>query len=142
MERTIQSKVMEKVQQCNFFQYLNIQMTSITEGAVEASVVLSDQYLQQQGIAHGGLISTLADSVAGFAAVSAIPETSHVVTVELKISFLRTAKGDRLSAKGWVLKQGRSLLFCEAEVWAEEMLVAKATATMAVINPPAPAGNL
>jgi acyl-coenzyme A thioesterase PaaI-like protein len=33
-----------------------------------------------------------------------------------------------------VLKAGRRLHFCEAEVWCDDVLIAKATATMAVVE--------
>ena len=49
---------------------------------------------------------------------------------------LRAARAPRLECRGQVLKQGRSLSFVEAEVYAVDgetrELVAKASATMAI----------
>jgi uncharacterized protein (TIGR00369 family) len=87
------------------------------------------------GYAHGGLIATLADLAAGFASVALVQ--APVVTVELKVSYLNSGIGSQLRAVGWVLKAGRRLHFCEAEVWCDEVLIAKATATMAVVEAPA-----
>lgn len=110
-------------------------LTVITSGRVEAELDLAEQHLQQRGFAHGGLIATLADLVAGFAAVTLVPDNFGVVTSDLKISYLHPGVGKRLKAIGWVLKAGRRLHFCEAEVWCDELLIAKASATMAVIEP-------
>ena len=84
----------------------------------------------------------MADLVAGFAAVTLVPDDHGMVTVELKTSYLHPGLGTKLVATGWVLKAGRRLHFCEAEVRsfggenpAEGLLIAKATVTMAVIEP-------
>ncbi len=59
-----------------------------------------------------------------------------VVSVEFKINFLRPAVADRLRCRGKVLRAGKMLVICEAEVFAEkdaeEKLVSKAMVTLAV----------
>lgn len=126
-------KMKEKIRQCKFLHHLNIELHHVRDGEVEASVPLHPSYMQHHQVAHGGLITTLADSAAGFAAISMTPHDKEVVTVELKISFLKAARGTSLVAKGKVIKQGRQFHFCEAEVWSDTILVAKASATMAVV---------
>jgi uncharacterized protein (TIGR00369 family) len=96
---------------------------------------MGQQHQQQRGFAHGGLVATMADLVAGFAAVTLVPDDHGMVTVELKISYLHPGVGEKLKAIGWVLKPGRRLHFCEAEVWCDDLMIAKATATMAVMEP-------
>ncbi|GAA3965238.1 hypothetical protein GCM10022407_09640 [Hymenobacter antarcticus] len=110
-------------------------LTAIAPGRVEAALTLGQQHLQQRGFAHGGLIATMADLVAGFAAVTLVPDDFGVVTSDLKISYLNPGVGQHIKAIGWVLKSGRRLHFCEAEVWCDDVLIAKASATMAVIEP-------
>ncbi len=110
-------------------------LTTITAGRVEAELAMAEQHQQQRGFAHGGLIATMADLVAGFAAVTLVPDDFGVVTSDLKISYLNPGVGQKLKAIGWVLKAGRRLHFCEAEVWCDDLLIAKASATMAVIEP-------
>ncbi len=110
-------------------------LTRIEPGRVEAELTLGQQHQQQRGFAHGGLIATLADLVAGFAAVTLVSDGVGVVTSDLRVSYLHPGVGERLRAVGWVLKAGRRLHFCEAEVWCDELLIAKASATMAVVEP-------
>jgi uncharacterized protein (TIGR00369 family) len=111
----------------------------IEAGTTEGWLDLKQEHQQQTGLVHGGVTATVADIVAGFAAYTLVPEDQHVVTGEIKISYFAKGKGQKLHAIGRVLKQGRSLNFCEAEVWCidgdKRTLIAKATTTMATIIP-------
>ncbi len=123
----------KKIAECGFWNHLGIKLIKIEEGYVEASLELKEEYTQHHGVAHGGLLTTLADSVAGYAGVSVTDSEKNVLTVELKMSFLRTARGKILYGKGRVIKSGKLLHFCEAEVFCERELVAKASATLAIL---------
>ena len=110
-------------------------MSSGTSGTGFAGCGSTHQ--QQFGRIHGGVIATLADITAGFAAYTLTPEDAHVVTGEIKISYLRPGIGQKLTSIGRVLKPGKSISFCEAEVWSheenEKVLIAKATTSMVII---------
>ncbi|GAB2947615.1 hypothetical protein GCM10027048_10730 [Hymenobacter coalescens] len=135
-------RIRRKLQRQHFMHLIGADLTTIEPGRVQAELALEQQHQQQRGFAHGGLVATLCDLVAGFAAVTLIPDDHGMVTSDLKISYLYPGLGDRLVATGWVLKPGRRLHFCEAEVRAfggqnpaEGLLIAKASATMAVVEP-------
>jgi uncharacterized protein (TIGR00369 family) len=105
-------------------------------------LILRPEHRQHSGFVHGGVTATLADVVMGFASLSLVPRGHQVMTVELKVSYLNPGVGDRVLAHGWVLKQGQKLNFCEAELFCikeadEPVLIAKASATMATIDPAA-----
>jgi uncharacterized protein (TIGR00369 family) len=61
-----------------------------------------------------------------------------VLTLELKINFLRPGRGDRLVARGRTLRAGRRTVVSESEVFAvaegEEVLIAKLSSTLAVLD--------
>ncbi len=122
-----------------FMKHIGFDLNVIEPGRTEGVLRLEEIHKQQTGFAHGGLVATLADIVAGFAAVTLVASDQHVVTGEIKISYLNPGVGQQLKAKGWVLKQGRKMNFCEAEVWAiddkKEQLIAKASTTMVTIFP-------
>lgn len=132
---SLDARIRRKLTRQHFMHHIGATLTRITEGRVEAELVLAQQHQQHTGFAHGGLVATVADLVAGFAAVTLVPDGTGVVTAELKVSYLNPGVGERLRAVGWVLKAGRRLHFCEAEVWCDDVLIAKATATMAVVEP-------
>ncbi len=120
-----------------FMHHIGFNLDVIEAGNIEGRVKLEQIHLQQAGLVHGGVIATVADIVAGFAAYSLVGVNEKVVTGELKVSYLRPAKGETLWAKGWVLKQGKKINFCEAEVYVlsggEPKLIAKATTSMIII---------
>ena len=129
-----------KLERQEFMKLMGFQVTKIEAGRIEGELNLEQKHKQHKGFAHGGVIATLADIVAGFAAVSLVPKDFHVVTAELKVSYFHPGVGDKLLAKGYVIKQGRKLNFCESQVFvikgdAAPLLIAKATTTMATISP-------
>lgn len=93
---------------------------------------------QQQGFAHAALTFAIGDSAAGYAALTLIPATQEVVTAEIKINLLAPAKGDRLIARGRVIKPGRRLIVVTSDVTAEtdgaERHVACLTGTMIPVD--------
>ena len=132
--------ILEKLERQEFMKLMGFEVTKIAAGRIEGELRLEQRHKQHKGFTHGGVIATLADIVAGFAAVSLVPKDHHVVTAELKVSYFHPGVGDKLLAKGYVIKQGRKLNFCEAEVYVvrgedEPLLIAKATTTMATITP-------
>ena len=129
----LEPRIRRKLERQHFMHLIGADLTRIEPGRIEAELSLSQQHQQQRGFAHGGLVATMADLAAGFAAVTLVPENYGVVTSDLKVSYLNPGVGQRIKAIGWVLKAGRRLHFCEAEVWCDDVLVAKASATMAVL---------
>jgi uncharacterized protein (TIGR00369 family) len=72
---------------------------------------------QQHGFFHAGVSSALADSAGGYAGFSLFPAGSSVLTVEYKMNLIRAAQGDRLRAVGQVVRSGRTLTFCDLQVF-------------------------
>jgi len=129
----LETRIRRKLERQHFMHLIGADITRIEPGRIVAELALGQQHQQQRGYAHGGLVATMADLAAGFAAVTLVPDEVGVVTSDLKVSYLNPAVGARLKSIGWVLKAGRRLHFCEAEVWCDDVLVAKASATMAVV---------
>lgn len=73
---------------------------------------------QQHGFVHGGVVGMIADSAAGYAAMTVVPDGASVLTVEYKINLVAPANGELLIARGEVLRPGRTLVLTKAEVFA------------------------
>ena len=105
----------------------------VSPGAVEIELPLSPAVSQQAGIAHGAALVAIADSATGYAALSLMSPGADTATIELKINYLAPAVGDRMVARGRVVKAGRRTTVTQAEVFAEtagrEKLVGLVTAT-------------
>lgn len=72
---------------------------------------------QQQGFFHGGGIGAIADTAAGYAAYSLMPAGAEILTVEYKINLIRPALPPLLRAEGRVLRPGRTLTVCRADIY-------------------------
>lgn len=123
-----------------FMKLIECRLTLIEPGLVIAEIDLKVHHQQQIGLVHGGVTATIADIAAGFAGFTLVAPTEHTVTAELKVSYFSPSRGAKLRAVGRVVKPGSSLHFCEADVFdvsedGTEKLIARATTTMAVIDP-------
>ena len=93
-------------------------MPVIEYGYTEIHLPHWDGIEQQHGFVHGGVVGMIADSAAGFAAMTATSDRSSVLTVEFKMNMLAPANGDQIIAKGKVVRAGRTLIVTTAEVFA------------------------
>ena len=111
---------------------------SVAAGDVELEMPFSEKLTQQHGFIHAGVITMLADTACGFAALSLMPDDAAVLTTEFKINLLSPAKGERFVARGRVVRPGKTLMVCLGEVFAEaaggRKQVALMTASMMVVE--------
>lgn len=93
---------------------------------------------QQHGFVHGGVIGMIADSAAGYAAMTRVPANASVLTVEYKMNLVAPADGEKLIARGKVVRPGRTLIVTQAEVFAvkgdQETLCALMQQTIMVMH--------
>jgi uncharacterized protein (TIGR00369 family) len=73
---------------------------------------------QQHGFVHGGVVGMIADSAAGYAAMTLVSAAASVLTVEYKMNLVAPADGERLIARGQVVRPGRTLIVTRSEVFA------------------------
>lgn len=93
-------------------------MPVVEAGYTEIHLPHKPDITQQHGYIHGGVVGMIADSAAGYAANTLTPHDTSVLTVEYKLNLLAPADGQRLVARGEVIKPGRTLLITRAEVFA------------------------
>ncbi|CAN7600560.1 PaaI family thioesterase [Bosea sp. LjRoot90] len=120
-----------------FMATLGARLVRVAPGEIEIAMPVSAHLCQQHGFVHAGAVSTIADSAAGYAALTTMPAGNGVLTAEFKINLLAPATGDELVAKGRVVKAGRTLTLAMAEVFAvtagKAKLCAMLTATCMMI---------
>ena len=119
-------------------EFLGAKLSSIEPGAVEVQVSHRKELLQQHGLFHGGVTTTILDSAGGYAAFSLFKPGDEILTVEYKVNFIAPANGDKLIARGEVVKIGKSLSITRGEARViksgKETLCAVMQQTMMRIN--------
>lgn len=123
-----------------FMRNLGGRLLEIAPGRCVIEADFRDDLTQHHGLFHAGVLTTLADNACGFAAMSLQPPDGEVLTVEFKVSFLRPGIGVAAVARGEVMKPGRNLTFCRADVLVRdaagtETLAATMLATMMAAMP-------
>jgi uncharacterized protein (TIGR00369 family) len=121
-----------------FIKTCGINLASLERGRAESRLELTGAHSQQDDFAHAGVMATMADHTAGYAAFSVVTEDYRILTLEFKINFLRPATGDGLVCRAQVVKEGRNILVADSEVFSqgngEEKLVAKALVTLMAVS--------
>ncbi len=107
-------------------------------GYLESRLKVLNRHRQQDNYIHAGVIATMADHTAGYAAFSLVPEDHRILTIEFKINFLEAAYGRGLVCRSKILREGGQILVGESEVFDQrgkrEVLVAKALVTLRSIH--------
>jgi len=101
----------------------------VEPGVVEIALPFKPELSQQHGFFHAGVLATIADSAAGYAAFTLFPADAAVLTVEYKINLMAAADGDKLTAVGKVIRTGRTLTVCQFDVHVEKQARATHCAT-------------
>ena len=104
----------------SFMTLLGATATLVESGHVQIEVPYRADLCQQNGFLHAGVVTSVADSACGYAALTLMPAGSDVLSVEFKVNLLAPARGDRVVADARVVRSGRTLTVCKAEVHAVE----------------------
>ena len=104
------------VARSGFSAWLDVEPVTVWEGESELLLVMRPEMTQHHGYAHGAIVGLMADNACAWAGASV---AGDVVTGGYTIDFLRPAKGERLRARGTVIKAGKRQVVVRADVWAE-----------------------
>ena len=116
-----------------FYRWSGMDLEDVDEGAVTLGLELTDHHLNIQGLAHGGVIATLADAAMGLSLRSALEPGRRHVSVEIGVHYLRPVTRGRVRALGRAVRIGREIAYAQADVLdATERLLARADGTYSV----------
>lgn len=137
LDPKIDAKIRTSFDRQSLMGTLGARLAKIDAGTVEIEAAITPNTLQQQGFAHAGLTFAIGDSAAGYSALSLMPFDQEVLTTEMKIHLLAPAAGEKLIARGRVIKPGRRLVIVQSDVFAfengKERHVALLTGTMIAV---------
>jgi uncharacterized protein (TIGR00369 family) len=123
----------------NVMATLGASLELIEPGEVHIALPFSANLSQQHGYLHAGATAAIADSANGYAALTLTPADAEVLAVEFKINLMLPAAAKQFIARGKVLRAGRRLSVCLAEVvasdGADEAVIATMLSTIS-IRPP------
>ena len=135
-EAAYEARVRESFSRQSHMTTLGASIVHVAPGEVHITLPFARQFCQQNGFMHAGAITSVADSANGYAAYTLAPPDTDVLAVEFKINLLAPAMGAGFVACAQVLRPGRTLTVCRADVFttgaAERVLIATMLSTIIV----------
>ena len=115
-----------------FIEHNGIYCTEIGKGYATGEIVIKKELLNPAGIVHGGVIVTLADTVA-IIGCGYLYEAINITTVSIYVSFVKTAVSGTVVAKAKVVSKGNNLSVWQVDAYNEgNELIAVVTVTFAI----------
>src|SRR5262249_53042198 len=104
---------------------LAIRVTSKHTDGVTVECPMRDDYINSQGVLHGGVIASIADEAAWHAMLHAYDGQRNATTTELKINYLRPISGEKVVARAYVVRAGKTLCVSRIDMFdAQQQLAA------------------
>ena len=110
-------RVLDSFKRQGLMKHLGARIVELHPGHVEIRAPHRRELTQQHNYFHAGVSGAIADSACGYAAYTLMPADSSVLTVEYKINLLAPAAGDELIARAHVVRSGKTLKICAADVY-------------------------
>lgn len=122
----------------SFIETLGIEFIETEEKeTIEATLFVRPDLLQTSGIAHGGVIMSFADTIAGIGSNVLCKNDEYSLGVQVSTNFISGGKlKDTLRGKGRIIHKGRSTHVWNVEIISENTgkLVSVATVTNIVMK--------
>jgi uncharacterized protein (TIGR00369 family) len=129
--------IRDRMASSEFYAWAGLELVRVAPGEVDLRFDAGPHHLNLQGLVHGGMIATLADTATGFAIRSRLEPGRRHATVQLDVRFLSPGAPGRIEARGRVVQLGKTLAYAEADVVdASGTLLARAQATHALGRAP------
>lgn len=98
-------------------QFYKAEIVSMEKDFISIKVPKMQLMTRTAGMFNGAMIASLVDASSGYAAVTHYENDCYVVTVELKVNYLRPAIGDALLSKSYVIKGGKKISTIRTEIY-------------------------
>ena len=111
-----------------------LELKQISDTQYEFIVEVKEMHLNTGKIAHGGFLSTIADTGMGTAA-HRVAGDKRCVTINLDMKFISAGLlGDKLKGKVKILKKTNTLIFISCEISNSSDIVASASGTWKILK--------
>ncbi|MGQ9722480.1 MAG: PaaI family thioesterase [Candidatus Jordarchaeum sp.] len=117
-----------------FYKLIGMEVVDIKESYSRLRIPFKKELLQIQGVAHGGVVASIADAAVAIALFSLVDLNDILSTIELKVNYLAPVKSGEIIAEGRIVHKGSRIALGDAEVRNEGKLVGKALVTYMIIK--------
>ncbi len=140
-----EARVRESFARQGLMATLGASLTEVAPGRCTIELPFDQGLTQQDGFFHAGAVGAVADSAGGYAGWTLMGPGTRVLTIEYKLNLVAPAAGDRVIARGTVVRAGRTITTSRADVLVQadgsEKLCATLLQTLMCLNEGDPAGK-
>lgn len=119
----------------SFNKHVGLRVLEFKDGASLIALRVEPQHLNGNGVVHGGVMFTMADTGMGAALLSTLVEGERCATIELKINYFRPVPGGELHCRSQLVHRGRTTAYLESVVSVDATVVGKAVGTFTILRP-------
>ena len=113
-----------------FAELLGMHQKSMGDGRARFELAVDTKHLNPNGVLHGGVIYSLADTAMGAALFSLLDGQDRCSTLEIKMSYLQPVTGGSIAVEASVVQRTKRIGVLEARVFGDgDQMVALATGT-------------
>lgn len=102
-----------------FENHLKLQVAERHHDGVTVHFPISPEFLNSQGILHGGITATIADEAAWHAIENHFGKPTNCTTTELKVNYLRPIFSEKAVARAYLLRAGKTLCVSRIDIFDE-----------------------
>jgi uncharacterized protein (TIGR00369 family) len=92
-----------------FEQSLDVRIRERHQDGVTCECAIRDELMNSNGVLHGGIIACIADEAAWWAIETHTERAKNSTTTELKVNYLLPITGDKVIARTFLLRVGKTL---------------------------------
>lgn len=113
--------------------WLSANIIKAYPGEVELEFIVTPKLTNPAGVLHGGIQCAILDEVVGMTGAS-LDLDQFLYAIDLKVDYLRKARlGQTLYVKGKIIKFGRNVVNCAAEIYTKDCkLIAQAKSNLII----------
>ncbi|HUR87523.1 MAG TPA: PaaI family thioesterase [Ramlibacter sp.] len=125
---------MTEKKKLRFVHHVGMTIDEAVPGRARGSIEISDVHRNGTGVAHGGVLFTLADTCMGAALYNSLDKGEICATIEIKIGYFKPVFDGTLMCEATLLNKGKSVASLEATIRSGDQLVSKASGTFAIFR--------
>jgi len=96
---------------------LSIRVVRKHADGVTVEFAIREDFLNSNGVLHGGVIASIADEAAWHAMIHAYKGERPATTSELKVNYLRPVAGQKVRARAYALRAGKTLFVSRVDLF-------------------------
>jgi acyl-CoA thioesterase len=117
-----------------FTTHVGLKIEEAAQGRARLTLAIEDIHRNGTGVAHGGVLFTLADTAMGAALYNSLEPGEICATIEIKIGYFKPVFDGTLVCEAALLNKGKSIASLEATIHNGEQLVSKASGTFSIFR--------